>query len=60
MCWKEYEVAYEEPAVTNKVGLAIVRSVVESQLNGRMTRTVQNAALVVTVDHPDVVNFEVG
>jgi two-component sensor histidine kinase len=60
MCWQEYEVVYEEPAVTNKVGLAIVRNVVESQLNGRMTRTVQNAALVVTVDLPDAVNFEVG
>jgi PAS domain S-box-containing protein len=56
--WEEDEVVYEEATGTDKLGLAIVRNVVENQLNGRLTRMVKVAALAVSINLPDVVYCE--
>jgi PAS domain S-box-containing protein len=54
--WDEQGVDYREDSDTNGLGLAIVQNVVEGQLNGRLTRTIQDAAFVVAIDVPDVVH----
>ncbi|MDB5660828.1 MAG: signal transduction histidine kinase [Cypionkella sp.] len=56
--WNEREVDYDETTVTNKLGLTLVRDVVENQLKGRLTRMIQEAELVVAIDVPDVVQCE--
>lgn len=57
LCWNEGEVVYDEATATRKLGLTIVRNVVESQLMGRLTRTILETELVVAIDVPDVVQI---
>lgn len=55
LIWHEDEVVYNDDSETNKLGLVIVRNVVESQLNGQLNQTIRKSALFVTIDVPDVV-----
>lgn len=53
--WDEADVSYDEVRCAPKFGLALVHSVIENQLNGRLTRTIKESALVITIDVRDVV-----
>lgn len=56
--WDEGEVFYEKAATSSAVGVSTVKNVIESQLNGRLTRTIEDAALSVAVDLPDAVQCD--
>lgn len=56
--WDEDDVEYDEPPVTNRFGLTLVRTLTENQLKGVLNRTIDDSALVVAIDVPDVVFCE--
>lgn len=55
--WDENAVIYDEATITEKMGLMAVRNVVEGQLGGHISQTIDNATLIVAIEVPDVVFF---